>query len=238
LRRNAETAPVKYEIADYLPQGGLLRVRIRWHRHSCFEVAGSVVVVTDPHDGKALGIAPPEAKADLILVSHDHFDHNCSSLVARKDATVISEAVMTVEKGVRVEGLRAAHDGNGGAKRGPVVLFKFELDGMSFCHLGDLGHALDESTVDRIAPVDFLFVPVGDVFTIGPETAKRVVDDVAPRVAVPMHYRTPGLSLSIKPVDSFLGLCSNEQVVNVGNEVDFGPDDLPSKGTEVWVFSS
>jgi L-ascorbate metabolism protein UlaG (beta-lactamase superfamily) len=213
-------------------------VRIRWHGHSCFEVAGSVVVVTDPHDGKALGISPPDARADVVLVSHDHFDHNCASLVAAKDASVLNEAVMTVEKGVRVEGLKAAHDDRGGAKRGPVVLFKFELDGTSFCHLGDLGHTLDEATVDRIAPLDFLFVPVGDVFTIGPEAAKRVIDDLAPRVAVPMHYRTPGLSLSIKTVDSFLKLCSDGQVVNVGNEVDFGPDDLPQKGTEIWVFSS
>jgi len=212
-------------------------VRIRWHGHSCFEVAGSAVVVTDPHDGKALGISPPEARADVVLVSHDHFDHNCASVVAAKDTSVLTKAVMTVEKGVRVEGLKAAHDDRGGAKRGLVVLFKFELDGTSFCHLGDLGHPLDEAMVDRIAPVDFLFVPVGDVFTIGPEAAKRVIDDVAPRVAVPMHYRTPGLSLSIKTVDSFLRLCSDGQVVNVGNEVDFGPDDLPQNGTEIWVFS-
>lgn len=213
-------------------------MRIRWHGHSCFEVAGSVVVVTDPHDGKALGIAPPEATADLVLVSHDHFDHNCAKVVAGRDASVLSEAVMTVERGVRVEGLKAAHDDKGGTKRGPMVLFRFELDGISFCHLGDLGHLLDEATVDRIAPVDFLFVPVGDVFTVGPDAAKRLVDDIAPRVAVPMHYRTPGLSLSIKPVDSFLKLCPDGQVVNVGNEVDFGPDDLPQKGTEIWVFSS
>lgn len=212
-------------------------MRIRWHGHSCFEIAGSVQVVTDPHDGKSLGIAPPRAKADLVLVSHDHFDHNCARVVKKQDARVLSTPVMTVEQGVRVEGVEASHDDAGGAKRGKVVMFRFEMDGMSFCHLGDLGHELDEATVERVAPVDFLFVPVGDVFTIGPEAAKRTVDRISPKVAVPMHYRTQGLSLSIKPVQDFLALCAKDQIVKVGNEVDFSPEDLPESGTEIWLFS-
>ncbi|MGD9963043.1 MAG: MBL fold metallo-hydrolase [Thermoplasmata archaeon] len=212
-------------------------MRIRWHGHSCFEVAGSVQVVTDPHDGKSLGIAPPRTKGDLVLVSHDHFDHNCSRLVKKQDASVLSAPVMTVEQGVRVEGIEACHDDAGGAKRGKIVMFRFELDGMSFCHLGDLGHELDDEAVERIAPVDFLFVPVGDVFTIGPAAAKRTVERIAPKVAIPMHYRTQGLSLSIKPVQDFLALCEDDQVVKVGNEVDFSPEDLPQSGTEVWLFS-
>ena len=212
-------------------------MRIRWHGHSCFEIAGSVQVVTDPHDGKSLGIAPPRVKADLVLVSHDHFDHNCARLVKKQDASVLTGPVMTVEQGVRVEGIEANHDDAGGSKRGKVVLFRFEIDGMSFCHLGDLGHDLDEVTVERIAPLDFLFVPVGDVFTIGPDAAKRVIDKVAPKVAVPMHYRTQGLSLSIKPVQEFLNLCDKDLVVKVGNEVDFSPEDLPESGTEIWLFS-
>lgn len=212
-------------------------MRIRWHGHSCFEVAGTAQVVTDPHDGKSLGIAPPRAKADLVLVSHDHFDHNCARLVKKQDACVLSKPVMTVEQGVRVEGIEENHDDAGGAKRGKVVVFKFEMDGMSFCHLGDLGHELDEATADRIGPVDFLFVPVGDVFTIGPEAAKRVVDMISPKVAVPMHYRTQGLSLSIKPVQDFLALCDKDKVVKVGNEVDFSDEDLPQSGTEIWLFS-
>lgn len=212
-------------------------MRIRWHGHSCFEVDGSVRVVTDPHDGRSIGIAAPRVKADLVLVSHGHFDHNCSELVSKEDASVISSPVMTVEQGVRVEGLEAFHDEARGAKRGKVVLFRFELDGVSFCHLGDLGHDLDDTTVDKIGPVDFLFVPVGDVFTVGPAAAKRIVDRVAPKVAVPMHYRTPGLSLSIRPAQDFLALCDSDQLVKVGNEVEFTKEDLPESGTEVWLFS-
>ncbi|MGQ9587313.1 MAG: MBL fold metallo-hydrolase [Thermoplasmata archaeon] len=212
-------------------------MRIRWHGHSCFEIEGSVRVVTDPHDGRSLGIAPPKVTADLILVSHDHFDHNCVAAVRGSDATVLSRPVMTVEKGVRVEGLGADHDAEHGSKRGHITIFRFELDGFSFCHLGDLGHRLSEDQVERIAPVDFLFVPVGDVFTIGPKTARDVVDSIAPKVAVPMHYRVPGLGLSIQPVHNFLAHCDQGRIVKIGNEVEFSGEDLPGSGTEIWVFS-
>ncbi|UCE81491.1 MAG: MBL fold metallo-hydrolase [Methanobacteriota archaeon] len=210
---------------------------MRWHGHACFEVAGSSVVVTDPHDGKSIGIRPPKVTADVVLVSHDHFDHNCPRAVKGLESTVIDEPVMTVEKGVRVEGVEAFHDEQRGTKRGRVTLFRFELDGLSFCHLGDLGHILDEVQAERLAGVDVLFVPVGDVFTVGPEGARRVVEQLGPRVAVPMHYRTLGLSLSIRPVQDFLEKVDSNRIVKVGNEVEFSSDDLAASGTDIWVFS-
>jgi len=197
-----------------------------------------VTIVTDPHDGKSLGIAPPKAKADLVLMSHDHFDHNCVTMVSGSDTSVIKKPVMTVERGVRVEGISAFHDTSGGSKRGQITIFKFELDGTTFCHLGDLGHKLDEATTEKISPVDILFVPTGDVFTVGPDSAKAVIDSVSPRVAIPMHYRMPGMTLSIQPIQNFLRLCDQKRVVKVGNEVEFSEDELPESGTEIWVFST
>jgi len=212
-------------------------MRIRWHGHACFEIEGSVKVVTDPHDGKSLGIPAPSVKADLVLISHNHFDHNYVKGVEGAETSVLTKPVMTVEKGVRVEGIGASHDSEGGSKRGKITMFRFELDGTSFCHLGDLGHELDDSQIERISPVDVLFVPVGDVFTIGPEAAKRVIEKVKPKVAIPMHYRVPGLGLSIQPVQNFLKLCDQRRVMKMGNEVEFTGDELPSDGTDVWVFS-
>lgn len=194
-------------------------------------------VVTDPHDGRSIGIAPPKVKGDLVLISHDHYDHNCSRLVSGPESAVISKPIMTVERGVRVEGIESFHDEASGTKRGPNIMFRFEMDGTTFCHMGDLGHPLGETQLDRISGVDFLFIPVGDVFTIGPETAKTILDQVRPRVAVPMHYRTGGLSLSVKPLENFLDICPKDSVVKVGNEVDFSDEDLPRPGTEIWVFS-
>jgi L-ascorbate metabolism protein UlaG (beta-lactamase superfamily) len=213
-------------------------LRIRWHGHACFEIAGSTVVVTDPHDGNSIGIRAPRVKAQVVLVSHQHTDHNCDAAVRGEDCTVISDPLMTVEKGVRVEGIEASHDEQGGAKRGPMNLFKFEMDGVSFCHLGDLGHVLDDDQTARLEKVDFLFVPVGDVYTVGPKAAKKIIDKVRPKVAIPMHYRVAGLSLPIKPLAEFTRLFEESAVVSVGNEVDFSSDDLPDGPTEIWVFSS
>jgi L-ascorbate metabolism protein UlaG (beta-lactamase superfamily) len=225
------------KITSRQPITGGRVLRIRWHGHACFEVGGSVTVVTDPHDGKSIGIAPPRVKADVVLVSHNHFDHNCVRLVSKQESAVITKPVMTVEHGVRIEGIESFHDEQGGAKRGNNTIFRFELDGTTFCHLGDLGHAVGDDIADRIGSVDVLFVPVGDVFTIGPETARGVIERIGPRVAIPMHYRTAGLSLSVKPLENFLALCPKEQIVKVGNEVDFADDDMPSKGTEFWIFT-
>ncbi len=200
-------------------------------------MAGSSVVVTDPHDGKSIGIRPPAVTADLVLISHDHFDHNCARVVKDSHTAVIDRPIMTVEKGVRVEGLEAFHDDQKGAKRGKVNLYRFEMDGFSFCHLGDLGHALDDVQADKLMGVDFLFVPVGDVFTIGPEGAKQVIHAIGPRVVIPMHYRTHGLSLSIRPLQDFLDVMGDAPVNRVGNEIDFTTEDLPQSGTEIWTFS-
>lgn len=96
---------------------------------------------------------------------------------------------------------------------------------------------LDDAMVEKIAPVDILFLPVGDTFTIGPQTAKEVVDSIRPKVAVPMHYRVPGLSLTLQPVQKFLDAVKGRQIVQVGNEVDFSLEDLPENATAIWVFS-
>jgi L-ascorbate metabolism protein UlaG (beta-lactamase superfamily) len=211
-------------------------IKIRWHGHACFEVGDGVSIITDPHDGKSIGIKPPHAKADIVLISHDHFDHNCLKGVEGKNTKVFSREIEVKQNGVEILGVKAYHDDSNGSKRGDVLLFKFSLEGVTFCHLGDLGHLLDNDILNRLGKIDILFIPVGDVFTIGPKNAWKVVNSIKPNVAIPMHYRVGGLSLSIKPVDPFLEDAKNDSIVKVGNEMDFEKDDLPEE-FEVWVFT-
>jgi L-ascorbate metabolism protein UlaG (beta-lactamase superfamily) len=210
-------------------------MRIVWHGHSCFEVGEEVTVVVDPHDGKSIGIHAPSVKADLVLVSHEHFDHNCTRIV-KGDFAIIREPCRKEIKGVKVLGVQGYHDNCHGQKRGKVTIFKFEMGGLRFCHLGDLGEPLTQEQVSQLRPVDVLFVPVGGVFTIDGEQAKRVVADLQPRVAIPMHFRFGGLSIAIQTAESFLRGLPEDQVVRVGNETEFTVEDLPSQ-TEYWVFS-
>jgi len=210
-------------------------MRLIWHMHSCFEVSDEVTVVIDPHDGRSIGVKPPQLRADIVLISHDHFDHNAIRVV-KGDYTVIRDVSPRTVKGVAIRGLTAYHDDVGGERRGKVNIFHFTVNGVRFCHLSDLGHMLTPAQVQELGEVDVLFVPVGGVFTIDGAQAQRLVRAIGPKVAIPMHFRVGGLSMSIQNADAYLNGLPEESVVRVGNEVEFEAEDLPER-TEHWVFS-
>ncbi len=213
-------------------------MRIRWHGHSCFEIGdGEKKLITDPHDGSSIGINPPQVEGDIILVSHDHYDHNATRQVQKASSEVIEEVGERSVNGVKIEGIDSYHDKKGGERRGENIIYTFEMDGTKFCHLGDLGHDLEKETLEDIGDIDFLFVPVGGTFTIGPEEAKEVIDMIEPKIAVPMHFKTAGLSLDIKTIEPFLSQFSEEKIHKLGIELDFIKHDLPEDRTEIWVFS-
>lgn len=211
---------------------------IRWHGHSCFEIAGEdqLTIVTDPHDGKSIGIKPPAVTAQVVLMSHDHFDHNCERIVQGPDKKCVTRAGSQTVRGVPVLGVASWHDQDGGKKRGQNIIFRFEVDGLRLCHLGDLGQVLDDEQASKLGDIDILFIPVGGTFTLDADMAWKVVKKLRPRIVVPMHFRVGGLSLSIAPVDGFLARADKDSVVKVGNEVELTADDLPEK-QEIWVFS-
>jgi L-ascorbate metabolism protein UlaG (beta-lactamase superfamily) len=183
-----------------------------WHGHACFELQGEgLTIVLDPFKG--IGIPDPKAAADIVLCSHSHQDHNNVNPVLRKEGQVLEGFVGSKSvKGVTVKGIAAFHDDARGAERGKNSIYTFNLDGVQFCHLGDLGHELSPATVDEIGKVDVLFVPVGGYFTIGPEAATKVCEQLKPRVIIPMHYRTPKLSSMfdlLKTADDFVDAKKN-----------------------------
>jgi L-ascorbate metabolism protein UlaG (beta-lactamase superfamily) len=209
-------------------------VELAWHGHSCFEIRGSRSVVLDPHDGRSLGIPPPSAAADYVFVSHDHFDHNATRSV-RGDPRVVDDRFEGTLDGLSVETKILPHDDVGGEKRGLVRAYQVHLDGTTFLHLGDVGAGPDAVELGTREPVSILFVPVGGVFTVGPRQAVEWVEAIDPEVAVPMHYRVGGLSLSIRPVEEFLSLISRP-ILRLGQAVSFQPEDLEGQ-QNVWVFS-
>lgn len=210
-------------------------MRIVWHGHACFEINGSSTVVVDPHDGKSIGIKTPVVKADVVLISHDHFDHNCARVV-KGDFIMIRELGERVIDGVKVLGVKAYHDDVRGNKMGPIIMYRFEMDDVSFCHCGDLGHVLDQEQVEALTPIDVLFIPVGGAITVDGGLAHKIVGQLRPKIVIPMHFRMGGLSLSIQTIDTFLDKVDDERVFRVGNEVEIMPEDLPAE-TEYWVFS-
>jgi L-ascorbate metabolism protein UlaG (beta-lactamase superfamily) len=211
-------------------------LQIRWHGHSCFEITNDLTVVTDPHDGKSIGIPTPCVQGDIILLSHDHFDHSSGVKIVEKEGTkIITDGRKRTISNIEISGVESFHDENNGAKRGSNVIYKFIMDGIKFCHLGDLGHELDDATVQKISPIDILFIPVGGNFTIDDKKAWNVIKKIKPKIIIPMHYKIGGLSISIAGLDPFLDQ-SKYKVIYVGNEIDIEKEDIPSE-PEVWTFT-
>lgn len=183
-------------------------MEIIWHGHACFEIISGEgkIIVTDPFD-ESIGYPRLDVAADVILVSHEHYDHN-NITVVRGRPEVVRGVGEHVAKGIKFYGVRTYHDAVKGAQRGENTVFVFEVDGVALCHLGDLGHVLEEEHLNEIraaaAGIDVLFVPVGGTFTIDADDADKVVSQFSPKVVIPMHFKTPPLKLPVSGVEPFL----------------------------------
>ena len=193
--------------------------------------------MTDPHDGKYIGINAPSVTGDIILISHDHYDHNSVKSVEKEDSKIVRGSGEKTVYNVLIKGFETFHDEVQGAKRGENVVYKFRVDNITFCHLGDLGHKLNDDMVEMLGDIDVLFAPVGGTFTLDVDEAWKVIKMVNPKIVVPMHYKVGGLSLPVLGVDVFLEKNKSKcKVLRVGNEIDIEKDDLPEE-REVWVFT-
>jgi L-ascorbate metabolism protein UlaG (beta-lactamase superfamily) len=179
-------------------------VRISWMGHAMFlleDIEGNRLV-TDPYN-EYVGYKLPDIEANIVLVSHDHGDHSNVDLV--KGNPVIKHDVIAQEiKGIMITGFSSHHDSHEGTERGSNVIFRWEMQGLVFIHLGDLGHVIEGNLVGELSGADVLFVPVGGTFTIEDSQAEQVVKTLGPRIAVPMHYRTPVCSLPLQTEEPFV----------------------------------
>ena len=179
-------------------------MRIRWYGHACFlvEAKDGTKVITDPFD-ESIGYQIPEDKPDVVTVSHSHFDHNAVDLL-QGDPEVVKNVGEIKVKGIIFKGIKSFHDKSKGAQRGSNIIFVFAIDGVRFCHLGDLGHFLSSDQQKEIGEVDVLFIPVGGTFTIDGREAQEVTQQLNPRLIIPMHYKTEACNIGIASCEEFL----------------------------------
>lgn len=177
---------------------------ISWFGQSCFRLEGKdASLLIDPFP-KEIGLRPPRIKDQIVLVTHDHYDHN-NLEGAEKETMVIRNPGEYEIKGVYVQGIASFHDKIQGAERGPNTIYLIKMDEMTICHLGDLGQEkLDDRQVDLIGAVDVLLIPVGGKYTINYKEAAGVIGQIEPKVIIPMHYKVAGLNMDIEPADKFL----------------------------------
>lgn len=223
-------------------------VTIRFWGHACFTItADGKTLLIDPYNEK-VGYKQSAVRADVVLISHNHFDHADTSWVRGEPVVIrgLDEGgkVQSVNRAVgpfHVRAVEAQHwDDPANKARGSVAVFVIEVHGLRIVHLADLGQVPDDAQVQAIGRPDVLLIPVGGFFTIDGEQAWQVVGKLQPRAyVVPMHYRTAALNPELKSrlaePAAFLRKFGEDLVRLEGNELTVDPANLPAQPRVVLI---
>jgi L-ascorbate metabolism protein UlaG (beta-lactamase superfamily) len=178
-------------------------MEIQWLGHSCFFIKGKeTTLITDPYH-PSLGYSLGEPKADIVTISHFHPGHSYVEGVASNPRQIRSCGEYEIG-GTFITGIATFHDPDKGETRGKNTVYLIEMDAITLCHLGDLGHPLTSKLIEELGVVDVLFLPVGEISTISVDTAVETIKQLNPHIVIPMHYKTEALSRNLEPLDKFL----------------------------------
>lgn len=212
-------------------------MKLQWLGHASFLLQESTgtAIITDPFDKKLTGFEMPRIHADIVTSSHNHADHNYFKGIEGSPIIIDKTGVIDIS-GVQITSIPSFHDDENGRKRGKNLIFKFRIDGIDVCHLGDIGHEISAELTDQLMPVNILLIPVGGHYTIDAEQAFEYVNMLMPDVVIPMHYKTSDSQLNIDRVESFLRLFDDESVVFANSDIlEFERDDFEGDFTKVII---
>lgn len=212
-------------------------MKIQYLGHSCFKLVESTgtTIITDPYKG--IGYELPDGlRADAVTVSHSHFDHNHVKAVEGCPRVIDKEGIYELP-GVEITGIKSYHDNEGGRRRGENIIYKFRMDGLEVCHLGDLGEDCSSELLEMILPVNILLLPIGGTYTIDAELAKEYVDRIMPEIVIPMHYKTRDLNLDLDKADVFLNLFDDEETEICSlDTLEFSREDIIEEKTKILLM--
>ena len=213
-------------------------MEIKWYGQSCFNVRSKDrILIFDPYS-KDIGLKLPKLKADIVLVSHQHHDHNNVDAVSnrnKKKPFVISFPGEYEISGVYILGISSFHDKSEGKERGLNTIYVANIKGIKLCHLGDLGTVLSNGDIEKIGDIDILFIPIGGKYTIDSEEAVEVINQIDPKIIIPMHYKIPGLNIDLDNLENFAKKVKISH--SKGQEVfKIKKADLPTKEREIIIL--
>jgi len=198
-----------------------------------FRIKGrNAIVITDPYS-PSLGYSLGKPTAHIVTVSHQHDGHSYVQGIGDEPKVVTRPGEYEI-RGVLIIGIATFHDEEKGANRGKNTIYLMEIDEVTVCHLGDLGHVLTADQVEETGNVDVLLLPVGGVSTINAPLAAEVVRQLEPKAVVPMHYKTPAISWELGTVDRFLKELGANQI-SPRPKLSFTKSSLPIS-TQVFLL--
>lgn len=211
-------------------------MQLIWLGHSCFKIiTKETTIITDPYDDIGLKL-PSRLNADIVTVSHDHHDHNNIGAISGSPLVIKTPGEYET-KGIFIQGIPSSHDEKNGSERGANTIFLFTLEDMKLAHLGDQGTVLTDDQLEKLEGVDILMIPVGGIYTVDAKKAAEVVNQIEPRLVIPMHYAIPGLKIKLNPVNKF---CDEMGTKTNGAEdrLKISKKDLPVEETKVIILKN
>ena len=207
-------------------------MKVKWLGVASFLLTADkgIKIIIDPYKtGGPIKSAEYKGPADIVTISHAHDDHSYTVNI-EGNPQIIREAKPVEVKGIKINGVSAFHDEVQGQKRGKNIVFTLEVDGIRFCHCGDLGHMLSDEQIAQLGKVDVLLTPVGGVWAIDAATAWNIANKLKVKVVIPMHYRDERCDFPVAGVDDFLK--GKKNVIKIdSSEVEFKTGKLPAEIT-------
>jgi L-ascorbate metabolism protein UlaG (beta-lactamase superfamily) len=209
-------------------------VDITWLGHSCFRIKSSAaVIITDPLPS-GLGYEPGKQAADIVTISHQHPSHSCLDMVSGQPKIIKSPGEYEISD-ILIIGITTYHDAVKGQSRGKNTVYLMDIDGVTLCHAGDLGHVPNDEQLEEMGNIDVLMLPVGGASTINASMAAEVVRKVEPKIVIPMHYKTEKATRELDDAGPFLkelgrGEAEERQKASVTKS------NLPA-GMQVYLFT-
>lgn len=197
--------------------------------HACIRLSDEKVsLIIDPFCD--IGYKVNLSSADYCICSHDHFDHNAIGEVEVKKVICKNEYLNYPWLKV----IDTYHDEDFGKKRGKNSVFVIKMGGFTICHLGDLGEPYNANLCDKLGKIDILLIPVGGKYTIDAKESIKYAQKIAPKIIIPIHYKTTSSTVDISSKEEFISHFSNLKK----SARKFEINDLPSETTVIYIDDS
>lgn len=203
--------------------------------HSCFRIQNNeTTLLIDPFS-EAIGLKMPKTSADILLSTHDHYDHANIEAV-RGNPFIINTPGEYEIKDFFIYAIPSFHDNSEGKERGSNLIFLIEVEGIRIAHLGDFGQdRLTEEQLKKLEGVDILLIPVGGVYTIDAKQAAEIISEIEPRLIIPMHYFERGLKIKLDDVEKFKKEMGNK--IEILDKLKIKKKELPEEDTRVIILT-
>ena len=179
-------------------------MEIIWLGHACFRLrSDDLVVVTDPYPG-SIGLRPETRPATVVTVSNTHPNHS-NRLEVGGSPKVFDSPGEYEYSGIAARGVMTTLKEDQ-PQRERNVAYSIVMDNVNVCHLGDIATPLTTRQAEELQPVDVLLAPAGGGCTLDLERILQMMQDLDPKIVIPMHYQIPGVTEPLGNLDTFLQL--------------------------------